>query len=211
MPRLDLRTADGIRLAAIHDRPEAAPPDVGPRAAVVAHPHPLHGGTMENKVVWAIARALRERGLHVIRFDFRGGGGSEGAHDEGDAERLDVAAALDHAESIAAGAPLLAGFSFGSWVAARVATERAIAALLLVAPPVNLYAFPTLGEIAPPTTVVIAGDDELIPAAEVEAWARAQPAVTRLDRVPGATHLFHGRLRAVAAAASRFAASCGKP
>jgi len=206
MPPLDLRTTDGVRLAAIHDPPEAPAPTTGPRVAVVAHPHPLEGGTKENKVVWVIARALRERGLHIVRFDFRGGGASDGTHDRGDAERLDLEAAFDHAATLESGPPLLAGFSFGSWVSARVASERGAAGLFLVAPPVTLYAYPELDGNAPPTAVVIAEDDELIPAAAIETWANSQPAVTQIDRVAGATHLFHGKLRSVAASAARFAA-----
>ncbi len=156
-------------------------------------------------MVWVLARALRERGLHVVRFDFRGGGSSDGTHDRGDAERLDLEAAIAHAASLESGPPLLAGFSFGSWIAARVAAERGAAGLFLVAPPVTLYAYPELGEESPPTAVVIAGQDELIPADAIETWASAQPAVGQIDRIAGATHLFHGKLRSVAAAVARFA------
>ena len=85
MPDVALRGPAG-RLVARHDPPEAPPPARGPLAAVVCHPHPLYGGTLENKVVHSVARALREGGLHVLRFNFRGAGGSDGIHDGGAGE-----------------------------------------------------------------------------------------------------------------------------
>src|SRR6202162_3642895 len=86
-------------------------------AAVVAHPHPLFGGTMHNKVVYQAAKTLHRFGLPVLRFNFRGAGLSEGTHDNGHGEQEDVSAALDFLAGEYPGAPLLvAGFSFGSWV-----------------------------------------------------------------------------------------------
>src|SRR6267154_771685 len=91
-----------------------------PLAAIVCHPHPLFGGTMHNKVVYQVAKTLHRFGLPVLRFNFRGTGLSEGAHDEGRGEQDDVSAALDFFASKYPGAPLLlAGFSFGSWVGLR--------------------------------------------------------------------------------------------
>jgi alpha/beta superfamily hydrolase len=91
-----------------------------PLAAVVCHPHPLFGGTMHNKVVYQTAKTLHRFGLPVLRFNFRGAGLSEGAHDEGRGEQGDVSAALDFLAGEYPGAPLLlAGFSFGSWVGLR--------------------------------------------------------------------------------------------
>src|SRR6202045_4431189 len=101
-------------LWAVPQRGDAAPP---PLAAVVCHPHPLFGGTMHNKVVYQTAKTIHRFGLPVLRFNFRGAGSSEGAHDEGRGEQDDVSAALDFLAAQYPGAPLLlAGFSFGSWV-----------------------------------------------------------------------------------------------
>jgi alpha/beta superfamily hydrolase len=95
-----------------------------PLAAVVCHPHPLFGGTMHNKVVYQMAKTLQRFGLPVLRFNFRGTGLSEGTHDEGRGEQGDVSAALDFFASRYPGAPLLlAGFSFGSWVALRAGCQ----------------------------------------------------------------------------------------
>jgi alpha/beta superfamily hydrolase len=105
-------------LWSVPEREGSAPP---PLAAVVCHPHPLFGGTMHNKVVYQTAKTLHRFGLPVLRFNFRGAGLSEGAHDEGRGEQGDVSAALDFLAGEHPGAPLLlAGFSFGSWVGLRV-------------------------------------------------------------------------------------------
>src|SRR3981189_2773689 len=105
----------------VPDRDDIARP---PLAAVVCHPHPLFGGTMHNKVVYQTAKTIHRFGLPVLRFNFRGAGSSDGAHDEGRGEQDDVSAALDFLAAEYPGAPLLlAGFSFGSWVGMRVGCE----------------------------------------------------------------------------------------
>jgi alpha/beta superfamily hydrolase len=188
-------------LEAIHDAPQGDHPPGAFRAAVVCHPHPLHGGTMDNKVVFTLARSLRERGLHVLRFNFRGAGGSEGVHDEGRGEREDVRAALDEVQQLASaseggpgpGGILLAGFSFGSFVGLTEAWEdERVGGLIAVAPPVNHYTYPLVESARVPLAVIYAADDELVPAESVEAWSEAAP---QRVRVEGATHLFHGHLR----------------
>jgi alpha/beta superfamily hydrolase len=110
-------------LWAVPQRGDRAQP---PLAAVVCHPHPLFGGTMHNKVVYQTAKTIHRFGLPVLRFNFRGAGSSEGAHDEGRGEQDDVSAALDFLAAEYPGAPLLlAGFSFGSWVGLRVGCSDA--------------------------------------------------------------------------------------
>jgi uncharacterized protein len=110
-------------LWAVPQRGDAAQP---PLAAVVCHPHPLFGGTMHNKVVYQTSKTIHRFGLPVLRFNFRGAGSSEGAHDEGRGEQDDVSAALDFLSAEYPGAPLLlAGFSFGSWVGLRVGCSDA--------------------------------------------------------------------------------------
>jgi alpha/beta superfamily hydrolase len=206
---LELRSPAG-RLAALHDEPRGAPPARGPRAAVVCHPHPVQGGTMHNKVVHAAAKALAAEGLHVLRFDFRGAGGSEGIHDGGRGEQDDVRAALDAAARLAGppadGALLVAGFSFGSFVGLSVGLgDPRVAALLAIAPPVNTYDFSAVAQAEKPLGVILAEQDELVPAADVEAFIARCRRPPWVARVPGAGHLFHARLAAVREAVAEFA------
>ena len=176
------------------DRPEGAPQGL----ALVCHPHPLHGGTMDNKVVQTLARAALALGWTAARFNTRGTGGSEGAWDAGRGEvddALAVLAALRATEPGAAGAPLLlAGFSFGGAVAARAAARLAEAGtpasrLALVAPAVVNFPLPPV----PADTLLIHGErDEVVPLAAVLDWARPQN--LPLTLMPGAGHFFHGQL-----------------
>jgi len=190
-------------LDGLYDPPEGEAPASGPVAAVVCHPHPLAGGTMDNKVVHATARVLRERGMAVMRFDFRGVGSSQGVHDGGPGECDDLRAAIAELTSrasgdtreIGAGGLLLAGFSFGSWIAAQVAEEDERAgAVLAIAPPVNHYDYAVLAAARRPLSVIYARDDELVPAAAVEAWLATCAGRPRIVPVVGAGHLFHGKL-----------------
>jgi hypothetical protein len=168
--------------------------------AVIAHPHPLYGGTRDNKVVQTLARALVPLGFACWRPNFRGVGGSEGAHDAGIGETDDLLAvcALARAHESAPADPaaplLLAGFSFGCFVQSRVAQRlaqdgRAPAQVVLVAPAVSRF---DLAPVAPQTLVVHGEVDDVVPLAAVLDWARPQelPVVV----VPGADHFFHRRL-----------------
>jgi len=160
---------------------------------------------MDNKVVFTVARTLRERGLAVLRFNFRGAGGSEGRHEGGEGERDDVRAALDELAERVPGPLLVAGFSFGSFVGLTVgADDGRVAALLAVAPPVGSYDYSVVAATGKPLAVVYAREDELVPPSLVEQWVetcRRRPAVFP---VAGAGHLFHGRLRPLSEAVSTF-------
>lgn len=220
MPSITLLSSAG-RLAALHDPPTSTPvapestaraasrPDgspgpwpVGPpRGAVVCHPHPLHGGNMHNKVVHTLAKSMAAHGLHVVRFDFRGVGDSEGSHDGGRGERDDVRAALDHVAGLTGGPLLMAGFSFGSWVGLSAALDDdRVGALLAVAPPVNYYDYAAIGATERPLAVVYARQDELVPAEAVERWIASCAQPPRVTAVDAAGHLFHGRLSALSGA-----------
>jgi len=174
-------------------------PDDEPRAvAVVAHPLPTMGGTMDNKVVTTLAKAFAELGFAALRFNFRGVGESAGSYDHGDGETWDAIAAAEHLRGEYPGLPLiLSGFSFGGYVQARAAEALQPQHLVLVAPAVERFTPSTgLGAGMPPVpadTLLIHGDlDEVVELDAVLRWARPQhlPVVV----LAGADHFFHGRL-----------------
>jgi len=172
--------AGGIECAV--DEPQGAARGV----ALVAHPHPLFGGTLDNKVVQTLARALVALGYAAWRPNFRGVGKSEGAYDEGRGEVDDLAAVLAHA---GAERPVLAGFSFGAAMQARLAARIAPGRMVLVGIAVNHFEAPAV----PAGTLLIHGEnDETVPIAAVRAWAKPQalPVIV----VPGADHFFHHKL-----------------
>lgn len=177
--------------------------------AVIAHPHPLMGGTMDNKVVHTLVRAFVLAGWRAVRFNFRGVGQTEGSHDEGRGETDDVLAVVADqlCDPALAGRPLaLAGFSFGGHVAAQAAQRLAAqaqaaregtahqahpepAALVLVSPATTRFAVPTV----PAHTLVLEGElDDVVPLASILDWARPQQLPVTV--VPGTGHFFHGQL-----------------
>ncbi len=170
-----------------------APPDAPARGVVViCHPHPLHGGTMDNKVVQTLARAFLQLGYRAVRFNFRGVGASGGQYDEGRGE-VDDALAVIAAERDPALPLALAGFSFGAYVAAaaaaRLPVEQAAERLVLVGTATSRFPVPTV----PADTLVIHGEsDDVVPLQATLDWARPQalPVVV----VPGVGHFFHGQL-----------------
>ena len=180
------------RIECAIDRPESAPRGI----AVVCHPHPQFGGTLDNKVVQMVARTFLQLGWASVRFNFRGVGGSEGAWDEGRGEVEDALAvvAAVRARSELAGLPwALAGFSFGGYVAATVADRLPEAdrprRLVLVGPSTEKQALPTVAA----DTVVLHGEvDDVVPLSATLAWARPQflPVIV----FPGVGHFFHGQL-----------------
>ncbi len=183
-------TGGAGRIETVVDRPEGAPRGL----ALVAHPHPLYGGTLDNKVVQALARAFVELGYVALRPNFRGVGASEGAHDEGRGETEDLLRVLDHAKKeLGDSLPVvLAGFSFGAAVQTQVAQRTSPERVVLVG--VAVGRFPS--ETVPAGTIVIHGEvDETIPLSKVLDWARPQelPVVV----VPGADHFFHLRLHLI--------------
>jgi len=172
--------AGGIECAV--DEPQGAARGV----ALVAHPHPLFGGTLDNKVVQTLARSLVALGYAAWRPNFRGVGRSEGAYDEGRGEVDDLAAVLAHAGALR---PVLAGFSFGAAMQARLAARIAPERMVLVGIAVNHFEAPAV----PAGTLLIHGEnDDTVPIAAVRAWAKPQglPVIV----VPGADHFFHHKL-----------------
>jgi len=173
------------RIECAVDEPAGAPRGI----ALVAHPHPLYGGTLDNKVVQTLARAFVELGYAAWRPNFRGVGASEGRHDEGRGEVEDLAAVLAHAQ---AARPVLAGFSFGAAMAAKLAARVQCERVVLVGTAVTKQAVPAV----PAGSLVIHGEaDETIPLAAVLDWARPQELPVLV--VPGADHFFHRKLPAL--------------
>jgi uncharacterized protein len=177
-------------------------PDEHRLTALVCHPHPLYGGTLHNKVVHRVAGVLADRGAAVLRFNFRGAGKSEGVHDQGAGELDDARAALDWlAKRWPRAHRWAAGFSFGSWIAARLAAGTpAIEHLTLVAPPVTRSGFSLLRTAAVPKLVIQGTADTTCPPEalrrEFVQWAEPK----RLIEVEGATHFFDRKLADLAQA-----------
>ena len=175
------------RIECAVDDPEPAPRGV----ALIAHPHPLFGGSLDNKVVQTLARAFLELGYETWRPNFRGVGATEGMHDEGRGELEDLLAVL---RSIPAEKPVLAGFSFGAALQAQLAQRVTPERLVLVGVGVTRLHTPAV----PADTVVIHGEkDETVPLAAVLDWARPQELPIVL--VPGADHFFHRKLHVLRA------------
>ena len=164
-------------------------------AAVIAHPHPLHGGALTNKVVQTLARACVLAGLTAVRFNFRGVGQSEGAYDEGRGELEDLLAVIQaHAPE---GPLCLAGFSFGAFVtsqaASRLHVSRDIRHLVLIGTAASRFEVaPVAGELHTRTLVVHGELDDTVPLSSVMDWARPQSLPVMV--VPGGGHFFHGQL-----------------
>ena len=176
----------------------AAPRAPARGAALICHPHPLYGGAMSNKVVYTLASTALQSGLYALRFNFRGVGRSQGLHDEGRGETDDAVWLGEQLRAaLPAGTPLLlAGFSFGSFVALKAAARLTPVALMSVAPPFGKYFG---GEPAPahpgcPWRVLHSRDDEVVDYAGTLADLERYRPAPELISVDGCGHFFHGRL-----------------
>jgi alpha/beta superfamily hydrolase len=171
--------------------PNSTPPII----SIICHPHPLYGGTFNNKVVTTIARTLLNKGLAVIRFNFRGVGASEGYYAYGAGETDDLLAVIDLAQMAYPSSKIwLAGFSFGAYVALRAAQHRSIAQLISVAPPVGQFDFSEIRHISCPWLVLQGEQDEVVAAEQVYAWVEQFSPPPQLIRFPQTGHFFHGQL-----------------
>lgn len=163
--------------------------------AIVCHPHPLYGGTMNNKVVTTTCKALQTLGLTTIRFNYRGVGASTGEFGNFVGETADLLAIIEWVQnSIEKPRLWLAGFSFGAYIAAQGALQRSelVEQLISIAPAVNHADFSPFTVIKCPWLIIQGTADEIVPAVEVRAWAEQLPA--KLVEIPGASHFFHGKL-----------------
>jgi uncharacterized protein len=161
--------------------------------AVIAHPHPLYGGTLDNKVAQTLARTFVELGYVALRPNFRGVGASGGVHDDGNGETDDIVKVAEYALERFGRLPLaLAGFSFGAFVQTRAARRLAPERMALVGLAVRRAGT----EPVPPDTIMIHGEkDETVPLADVLRWA--EPQELPVTVIPGADHFFHRRLHII--------------
>ena len=182
-------------IEAVVDAPELAP-GVAPRGVVViAHPHPLFGGTMDNKVVQTLARAFVRCGWQAVRFNFRGVGATEGVYDEGRGELQDLLAVVQQVAP--QGTLALAGFSFGAFVTSHAVQtlwpQRAIEKIVLVGTAASRFAVADIPPEAHAHTLTLHGEqDDTVPLAAVMDWAR--PQTLPVTVIPGGGHFFHGQL-----------------
>ena len=198
-PRAERTTIAGPAgaLQALIETPVYEGSDAAPVAAfgVVCHPHPLYGGTMDNKVVYTVARAFEARHAPVIRFNFRGVGASAGSYDEGRGEEADALAVIAYGRARWPQAALwLGGFSFGGAVAVLAAASAQPARLVLVSPGITKI---DVSQAAPPACpwLIVQGDaDEVVPAPLVLEWAAQLVPPPAIALLSGAGHFFHGRI-----------------
>jgi alpha/beta superfamily hydrolase len=162
---------------------------------VVCHPHPLYGGTMDNKVVHTVARAFEEQGAPAIRFNFRGVGASQGSYDEGRGETGDALSVIAYGRARWPQAALwLGGFSFGGAVAVLAAAESHPGRVVLIAPGVTKIDVTGAPAPACPWLIVQGDADEVVPADFVLGWARGLHPAPQVALMAGASHFFHGRI-----------------
>ncbi len=180
------------RLEAVLERPASG---VAAGSAVICHPHPVHGGTMHNKVVHTLARAFQRLGCTTLRFNFRGTEASEGSYDEGRGELDDALAAIDWLRATEPGPPpWIAGFSFGAAIAIRAAMQRPASGLVSVAPAARRFAAGLSGQPDCPWLVVQGDVDELVDVEETIAFVNELEPGPELLVLEGVEHFFHGRL-----------------
>jgi uncharacterized protein len=185
--------------------------------ALVMHPHPRFGGTMNNKVVYNIFHALGRSGFAVLRFNFRGVGKSQGTFDNGQGELADAAAALDWLQMYhpSAAQTWVAGFSFGAWIAMQLLMRRPeINAFIAVAPPANIYDFAFLAPCPSSGLIVQGTADEVVPEPEVAKLAnrlKAQRGIgVEYKTLAGADHFFEGKLDDLTALIERYSDQTAK-
>ena len=185
--------------------------DENPPVALVLHPHPQHGGSMNNKVVYALYRTFTQMDFSVLRFNFRGVGRSQGAYDEGTGELSDAASALDWLQSYNpdARACWITGFSFGAWIALQLLMRRPeITGFVTVAPPANAYDFSFLAPCPVSGQIIQGTTDTLVPAECVEKLAgklsRQRDVEIDYQLIEGADHFFNDDLVKVAQLARNY-------
>lgn len=193
--------AGDLRLEAMFSE---APANKSLPGAVVCHPHPVYGGTMDNNVVMAVAHTLQKAGHATLRFNFRGVGQSDGRYADGVGEVEDVRAAIGYMKEKAGGDDttiILVGYSFGAWVSARVLDgDRSISHLILVAPPTAMFDFSVLSADAEERMrhVIVGERDQFCDRDVLQEVFDQLPEPKTMRVIPHADHFFFGRERALA-------------
>jgi hypothetical protein len=172
--------------------------------AMILHPHPERGGSMNNKVVYQLYQTFVNRGFATLRFNFRGVGRSQGVYDRGEGELSDAASALDWLQTVHTDAPQcwIAGFSFGAWIGMQLLMRRPeINGFISIAPPANMYDFSFLAP-CPASGLVIHGDkDEIVPPESIDEMiakvAKQRDVVIQSQIIEGANHFFGNELEQV--------------
>ena len=196
MPEVIINGPEGRIEGRYHHNPVAGAP-----IAVLLHPHPLHGGTMNNRVVLNMFHAFTRRGFSVLRFNFRGVGRSQGRFARGEGELADAAAALDWLQAVNPSAPVawVGGFSFGAWIGMQLLMRRPeINGFISVAPPANTYDFTFLAP-CPSSGLIVHGDaDEIVPRADVkklvDRLSNQRGITIDFRSIGGANHVFQDRI-----------------
>jgi len=175
-------------------------------AAVVCHPHPVYGGTMDNRVVYRTAKAAAQHGYAALRFNFRGAGKSTGQFDQGIGEREDAAAALRWVEDRYPGRDLvMAGYSFGSWVGLEVGNSAPrVKALVGVGIPLNMYDMSYLASSEKPALYIVGSEDGFCSRENLDRFASLLPSSAQLHRIEGSDHFFNGYIDVVEKLVSDF-------
>lgn len=202
MPEVTINGPEGRLEGRYHHSKVANAP-----VALVLHPHPQHGGTMNNKVVYNLHHSFARRGFSVLRFNFRGVGRSQGSFDNGQGELSDAASALDWLQTINnnAGSCWVAGFSFGAWIGMQLLMRRPeIAGFVAVAPPASIYDFSFLAPCPSSGLIVHGGADDVVPEVAAQKLATKLQAQKNIEvaykSVPGANHFFSNHLEALTSA-----------
>ena len=192
MPEVIFNGPDGRLEGRYHHHPDPAGP-----LAVILHPHPQHGGTMNNRVVYELFQIFKQRDFSVLRFNFRGVGRSQGAYSRGEGELSDAAAALDWMQKLRPDAKnvWVAGYSFGAWIGMQLLMRRPeIGGFFSIGAPANLYDFSFLAPCPSSGLFLHAGQDEIVTEDSVKKLVEKLRAQRGIDidyeRIPGATHTF---------------------
>src|SRR5262244_950311 len=213
MPDVIINGPDGRIEARYHHARGAGAP-----MALVLHPHPQHGGTMNNKVVYQLYQCFQRKGFSVLRFNFRGVGRSQGKFDRGEGELSDAAAALDWLQTWNPNAPQcwIAGFSFGAWIGMQLLMRRPeIAGFISVSPPANMYDFSFLAP-CPSSGLILQGDvDDIVPQEAVNKLVQklSNQRDIQIDYriIEGANHFFHDRIEQLGAEVDDYLATVMRP
>ncbi len=166
------------------------------KGAVITHPHPLYGGTMNNPVVETVQKVFQQHGYATLRFNFRGVGGSQGNHDNGIGEQDDVRAAIAYVEDTEVRPVDLAGYSFGAWVNSAVAADgrTAIRSMVMISPPVGFIKFENVSALSCLKLVVTGSRDDIAPADQIRDLLPAWNPAAQFEIIDGCDHFYSGHL-----------------